>query len=84
MEKLIRTLAADTENVDYIDVNHTVSLGKPIVTGPVSYSAENVLEDDPLVAEQWGLDAIDGRAGLDVIDRRARNTRTTRCLQASV
>lgn len=60
VEKLIRTLSADTENVDYIDVNHTVGLGEPIITEPVEFTSGPVLENDPLVADQWGLDAING------------------------
>jgi len=60
VEKFIRTLSADTENVDYVDVNYSVGLEEPIVTEPVQFVSGPVLENDPLVADQWGLDAIDG------------------------
>jgi thermitase len=57
-EALMAVLAADVENVDYVDVNRSFKLDEPIVTGPVEFRREDVMENDPLVAEQWGLDAV--------------------------
>ena len=59
-KKLIRALAEDTENVDYVDLNWTVGLEDPIITESVDFDASEVLENDPLVKEQWSLRAIQG------------------------
>ena len=59
-ESLMEALIADVENVDYVDVNWTIGLEEPIVTQPVAATDQTVLENDPLVSEQWGLNAIQG------------------------
>ncbi|GMQ81819.1 MAG: hypothetical protein BMS9Abin05_1255 [Rhodothermia bacterium] len=58
--KLIRALTADSENIDYVDLNWTIGLEEPIVTESVDFDAVEVLENDPLVKEQWSLQAIKG------------------------
>lgn len=60
VKKLIRALTADAENVDNVELNRTIGLEEPIITNTVDFDAEAVLEDDPLVKEQWSLQAIKG------------------------
>jgi thermitase len=74
---LIKALSADAENVDFVDVNRAFGLEEPIVTEPLDYRAGAVMENDPLVAQQWGLEAIDAHdAHRELVDvdpvRRAR------------
>jgi thermitase len=76
-DALIKALSADAENVDFVDVNRAFGLEEPIVTEPLDYRAGAVMENDPLVAQQWGLEAIDAHdAHRELVDvdpvRRAR------------
>ena len=56
---LKRELSLDTENVDHYELNDQVSVYDPIVSESGSFDGETVAEDDPLVGNQWALDAID-------------------------
>ncbi|MFT5143746.1 MAG: thermitase [Rhodothermales bacterium] len=60
LDKLRELLGLDTENVDHIELNTVFELNLP-TTGAGSFQAsQSVLENDPLVSSQWGLDAIRG------------------------
>ncbi len=58
-----RILAQDAENVDHLEPNRRLDFLDPVSgVSPVSASnnAARILENDPLVNEQWGLHAIRG------------------------
>lgn len=57
---LIEELRQDVENVDHIEVNFSIALSDPASTSSRTVDAEKVLENDPLVANQWALEAIQG------------------------
>lgn len=57
-EALTRDLVADRENVDFVETNRTVRLEPPVAAHAVEAAPETVLENDPLVGQQWALDAI--------------------------
>ncbi len=59
-ERLVAALAADTENVDMIEANRIIGLEEPTDVRSVEMSDGDVMENDPLVARQWGLEAIHG------------------------
>ncbi len=55
---LMEALRRDRENVDHVELNRVVRLEpEPSAESPGT-RAGTVLENDPLVARQWGLDAI--------------------------
>ena len=60
LASLIDALKEDGENVDHVELNFDVSLQDPIAASSDRDQRHDVLEDDPLVANQWGLDAIQG------------------------
>lgn len=60
-QKLMDLLGADAENVDAVEVNRTVTLSPPL-EGTVDAAARAVVADDPMAAQQWGLDAIGAHA----------------------
>lgn len=55
---LRRVLDLDRENVDHIETNRTIGLDPPISAGTPIVSTGPVLENDPLVGDQWALEAI--------------------------
>ena len=57
---LMSRLAADTENVDHVEVNALVTLPPLIEGSAASAPARRYLENDPRVSEQWALEAIGG------------------------
>lgn len=60
-EALMAALREDVENVDHVELNRMVSLVQPVeaeATG--SETTRSYLENDPMVAAQWGLEAIHG------------------------
>ncbi len=60
-EALTAALRQDAENVDDVALNRTVALYPPVASSPAGATVERrFLENDPLVAEQWGLEAIRG------------------------
>ena len=55
---LMDALRRDRENVDHVELNRVIRLEPmPEAEGPAARE-ESVLENDPLVARQWSLDAI--------------------------
>ena len=58
--RLIDQLRSDTENVDHVEVNFSVTLSDPGSGLSTAIDAGNVLENDPLVSNQWALNAIHG------------------------
>lgn len=62
LEKLMELLGADRENVDWVERNRTVRLDPPIEGTAAPGTARQVLANDPLVARQWGFEAIGGHA----------------------
>lgn len=59
-DDLMAALRADVENVDFVELNVTVSLAPPLESAATAGAAREYLENDPRVAQQWGLDAIRG------------------------
>ncbi|MCH8961058.1 MAG: S8 family serine peptidase [Bacteroidetes bacterium] len=57
-DDLMAALRADAENVDFVELNVTVSLSPPMESGATASATREFLENDPRVAEQWGLEAI--------------------------
>jgi thermitase len=57
-ESLRRALGLDRENVDHVEENRLIGLGPPIAADMPATRTHPVLENDPLVGEQWALDAI--------------------------
>ena len=57
-DDLMAALRADAENVDFVELNMTVSLSPPIESVATVGTTREFLENDPRVAEQWGLEAI--------------------------
>ena len=57
-DALMTALRADAENVDFVELNISVSLSPPIESDAATRAAREFLENDPRVAEQWGLEAI--------------------------
>ena len=59
IDELTAALRADGENVDFVEKNGEVSLWPPVSgeTVPV-LSSSDYLENDPMVNEQWALEAI--------------------------
>ena len=61
-DALMEALRADAENIDHVELNRLVGLVPPVeveAAAPVG-TARRYLENDPLVADQWGLEAIHG------------------------
>ena len=61
-ETLAEALWADAENVDHVELNFEVRLDEPMMGSTLSSVDGNLLENDPLAAQQWALDAINGHA----------------------
>lgn len=61
-EELTEVLLADIENVDHVELNFDVHLDVPSAPFRHSVKQGDLLEDDPLAAQQWALDAINGHA----------------------
>ena len=59
-DDLMAALRADTENVDFVELNVEISLSPPIESAAAASAAREFLENDPRVAEQWGLEAMKG------------------------
>ena len=59
-QDLADALRADTENVDFVELNFEVHLDEPVVAGSPESSLTSLEENDPLAADQWALDAIHG------------------------
>ena len=60
-EALMEALRADTENVDFVELNIEVSLTPLIESDSNTPNAtRDYLENDPRVAEQWALEAVRG------------------------
>jgi len=59
-DDLMAALRADAENVDFVEHNITISLDPMPETTAAPGLARNYLENDPRVAEQWGLEAMRG------------------------
>ena len=59
---LIEKLRADSENVDDVEINFEVTLMEPISSTDASSFEGNILENDPLAASQWALNAINGHS----------------------
>lgn len=57
---LASALRADTENVDFVELNFEVHLDEPVVAGSSGSTASGLEENDPLAGDQWALDAIRG------------------------
>ena len=59
MKRAMEALRADEENVDYVAWNETVGI-VPILDSerPPAGTRNDLLENDPLAASQWALDAI--------------------------
>jgi thermitase len=60
LDRLREILGLDKENVDHVELNLAVSLDLPVVAPSDVTTSGRVLENDPLVGSQWGLDAIRG------------------------
>ncbi|QXD14505.1 S8 family serine peptidase [Rhodocaloribacter litoris] len=58
LPELMTALRGDEENVDHVEENRWIRLTPPEAAGAPAASARTVLENDPLVARQWALDAI--------------------------
>ena len=59
-DALMADLAADTENVDYVEVNASVEVMPLIRPSGKRAEARHLLENDPRANEQWALEAIRG------------------------
>ena len=59
---LADVLRADVENVDFVEFNFLVHLDEPLMGNADASPSGSLLENDPLAAEQWALDAINGHA----------------------
>ena len=59
-EALMAALRADTENVDFVELNLEVSLTPLIESETTPGATRNYLENDPRVSEQWALEAVRG------------------------
>ena len=58
--RLMDALRADSENVDYVELNVNVHLS-PVESHSLQSEVASVIkEDDPLASEQWALEAIAG------------------------
>ncbi len=57
-DRLMERLRSDRENVDHVERNRLVHLEPVFPAETPQTIAEEVLENDPLVAQQWALDAI--------------------------
>ncbi|RMF63265.1 MAG: hypothetical protein D6746_03115 [Bacteroidetes bacterium] len=58
LDRLMEALRTDRENVDYVELNAQVRLTPPRAGATPAHDGPPVLEDDPLVDQQWALDAI--------------------------
>ena len=60
-DQLMADLRNDTENVDHVELNRIVSLNPPdIKKGSAPSITRSVMANDPLIAQQWAIDAIHG------------------------
>lgn len=57
-DALKKFLDLDKENVDHVEANIALGLDLPTASGSDVEITTDVLENDPLVSSQWGLDAI--------------------------
>lgn len=60
MDALIADLTSDTENIDHVEVNMSVSVTPIIPSTQTGENTRQYLENDPYVGEQWALEAIRG------------------------
>ncbi len=61
MRSAMNALRLDTENIDHVEWNTAFGLDLPATEAPVKFERSGiVLGNDPLVNEQWALDAIQG------------------------
>lgn len=60
IDALIADLSDDTENVDHVEVNVSVSVTPIIPSTQIGGDTRQYLENDPYVGEQWALQAIRG------------------------
>ena len=67
-EAMMSALRADTENVDHVELNVEISLSLPPSEGIGYRSGSTVLENDPYVAQQWALDAIQAHEAHAVLE----------------
>ncbi|MFQ5570591.1 MAG: S8 family serine peptidase [Rhodothermales bacterium] len=59
-DALMAALREDAENVDFVELNRTVSLTPPVESETPVEITRRYLENDPLVSNQWGLEGIQG------------------------
>ena len=70
-KELMEALRADSENVDHVELNISVSLSPPLPSHLPEAPSRAVLANDPYVGEQWALDAVhvhEAHAMLEGID----------------
>lgn len=58
LDRLRDILRLDTENVDHLELNLSMSLDLPEPSATAPSGREEVLENDPLVGRQWALEAV--------------------------
>ncbi|MCH8276073.1 MAG: S8 family serine peptidase [Bacteroidetes bacterium] len=76
-DRLREELLRDVENIDHVGLNWTVGLEEPIVSQEGPEITRAVLENDPFVSLQWGMEAIRGHEAHALIkdltpERKAR------------
>ncbi len=58
INSLMDALWADSENVDYVEINTDVHLSLPVPGRKSIPSSRDVIADDPYIDLQWGLSAV--------------------------
>ncbi len=60
MGAFMEALREDAENVDFVELNGTVSLPAPVSAETPEEAGGEFAANDPLMSSQWALEAIDG------------------------
>jgi thermitase len=60
LDETAAVLRLDSENVDYVEWNETVSLPEPLAAEVSPASAVPAVANDPLLSEQWSMEAVRG------------------------
>lgn len=71
MDQALRQLTQDVENVDHMEPNLVLDFLDPVAVVPADrtplHGGETVLENDPLISEQWGLVAVRGHEAHEIL-----------------
>ncbi|MCY3630595.1 MAG: S8 family serine peptidase [Bacteroidota bacterium] len=68
IRSVMDALRADSENVDHVELNIDVHLSLPSSDRMPDQSSRAVMEDDPYVGLQWGLDAVQAHEAHAVLE----------------